>query len=348
MRDILGEITRWRAEKRSFVLARVTQTWGSAPRRTGAAMIISDRQEVAGSVSGGCIEGAVVDAAGTVLERGKPVHLHFGVTNETAWSVGLTCGGKVSVWLSPYPALSGERDTQKIGEALEENLQGNRPCILLTRLDPESPQHLLVLPDGSTIGDWGNQTVAAVQIALSHYTRRQNGEAILDEQPIFVHSFPRKQRLLIIGAAHISIPLVTFGKQLGFEVIIVDPRQIFGNADRFQTAPDEMYNQWPDDILPTLAPDEDTFAVLLTHDPKIDDPALHLLLKTPVGYIGALGSKKNQAKRVTRLQEAGFDMNEIKRIHGPVGLDIGAKTPEEIALSIISQIVQVRESRKNR
>jgi len=179
---------------------------------------------------------------------------------------------------------------------------------------------------------------------LENYQHRQNEQVLLEDEPVFVQVFPPKGRLIIIGAGHISVPLVKFARELDFEVVIIDPRKIFAAADRFPVPPDDLLHQWPQEALPQMDLNEETCAVLLTHDPKIDDPALHLLLNSKARYIGALGSGKTHQKRCERLQEAGFSEAAIERIRGPVGLDIGAGTPAEIALSIIAEIVKVKRT----
>ena len=345
MRDIYSDILPWLSENTPFAIATVTKTWGSAPRGVGSSMAVTQDMAVVGSVSGGCIEGAVIEKARTILEGGGAKSLTFGVTDETAWSVGLTCGGKVNVFVEKHPAFSDNPQTAEIWQALQTALDQNLPAIFVRDLTGEANTHLLVYPDGNTVGNWGEIQPAVVDLALAAYRSRKSGEADLDGKTIFLNVFPRRDRMFIIGAAHISIPLVKFAKDLGFEVITIDPRQIFATLERFPVPPDQLLSDWPDEILPKLVPDDDTYAVLLTHDPKIDDVALHIVLKSDAAYIGALGSKKTHAKRVNRLQEAGFTEAEIARIHGPVGLSIGAKTPEEVALSIIGQIIKIKRIR---
>jgi xanthine dehydrogenase accessory factor len=206
--------------------------------------------------------------------------------------------------------------------------------------------HLLVYPDGSTVGDFGGATAEGVQAALAAYADRESREVELAGEPVFIQVFPRKDQLLIIGAAHATLALVAFARQLRFETIVIDPRKVFSDASRFSPPPDRLLQEWPQDVLPGLGLNEDTYAVLLTHDPKIDDPALHRLLRSPVAYIGALGSRRTQEKRRERLRKQGFSEEEIGRIHGPVGLDIGAQTPDEIALSVIAEVVRAKNERR--
>jgi xanthine dehydrogenase accessory factor len=345
MRDIFQEIKNWIDHKEIFALATVIKTWGSAPRQPGAAMAITQDMRVAGSVSGGCIEGAVIEEAQKMLRDGTPRLLNFGVSDETAWSLGLSCGGKIEVWLEQHIAFSADETEKTIWQTLEKAVDQNRACVLLSRLIPEKHGHLLVFPDGSQIGDWGYLNAAANRQALESYARRETKRVLIEGEPVFVQIISRKDRLLIIGAGHISLPLVKFTKELGFEVLVIDPRKIFAAAERFPVSPDELLHQWPETALPNIDIDEETCAVLLTHDPKIDDPALHILLNSNVAYIGALGSRKTHEKRCARLREAGYKEEAIARIRGPVGLDIGANTPTEIALSIAAEIVKVKRSK---
>ncbi len=345
MEDIYKDIQPWLTQNKPFAIVTVTKTWGSAPRGAGSTMAVTADMQVVGSVSGGCIEGTVIEEAQTVLKTGVPKMLTFGVSDETAWSVGLTCGGKVNVLVEKYPAFSDDSHAREIWQALDTTIKNNQPAILLTKAEVEQYSHLLVYPDGSVVGNWGAQTEEAINLALTAYESRNSGEADVEGSAICVNIFPRKDRMIIIGAAHISIPLVKFAKDLDFEVIAIDPRKIFATPERFPVPPDQLRSDWPDEVLPQLSLNDDTYAVLLTHDPKIDDVALHILLKSDVAYIGALGSKKTHAKRVNRLQEAGFSETEISRINGPVGLSIGAKTPQEVALSIIGEIIQVKRNR---
>ena len=343
MKDIWKDILAWEGEGRPFALARVIETWGSSPRPVGAAMIVGRQMEVAGSVSGGCIEGAVITEAGQVLADGSPRRLHYGVSDETAWSVGLTCGGQVSVLVERHPGQAGG-GSPGVWEALRRRLEANRPAVLLTRLAPGEGPHLLVDPEAGEVaaGDWGETSPAALEAAVSAFSRRESDVVEIESEAVFVQVFPRRDRLLVVGASHICIPLVRLAKVLDLETVVIDPREVFARPERFPEAPSRLERVWPARFFEDWSVDESTFAVLLTHDPKIDDEALHHLLRSPAAYIGALGSRRSHAKRVERLREAGFDDGEIARIHGPVGLDIGAESPEEIALSILAEVVAVR------
>lgn len=344
MRDILADLAAWEAEGRPYALATVVRTWGSSPRQPGAALAVREDLRLSGSVSGGCIEGAVIEEARAALTDGRPRALTFGVSDETAWSVGLTCGGKVKVLVERAPAFSPNPAEQVVWQAWWAALREDRPVVLLARLTPPAG-HLLVAADGPVAGDWGAATGAAVTAARAALEARTSAEVSVEGTPVFAHVFPPRARLLIVGAAHITVGLVRMGRQLGFETVVVDPRRVFADRSRFPEPPDRLLDGWPQDVLTAADLTEETYAVLLTHDPKIDDPAAHLLLRSPVPYIGALGSRRTQQKRRERLREAGFGEADLARIHGPVGLAIGARTPDEIALAIMAEVVQARRQR---
>lgn len=305
-------------------------------------MAISPAGDMLGSVSGGCIEGQVIQAAQGILESGLPQMLSFGVANEDAWAVGLSCGGKVRVWVEPGPAQSpnpaGKQVWQKLEQALLQDLGG----VWVSSLDPGKPTQSWVSADGSLSGD----TIPADILSLAHkaYSQRKSQWLEHESGSFFLQVIPRQTSLLIIGATHITADLIALAKPFGFKSIVIDPRGVFGHQTHFETEPDHLHVQWPQAVLPQYALDAYTFAILLTHDPKIDDPALHLLLRSEVAYIGALGGRKTQAKRRERLQAAGFGPVDLERVHGPVGLDIGAQSAREIALSILGEVIQVKNA----
>lgn len=303
----------WHRSGKGAVLATVVQTWGSAPRRTGAQLVVSGQGDMEGSVSGGCVEGAVVVAAQDALAQGQMRMLEFGVADEDAFAVGLACGGTIRILLEP------------VGSVLPD------PVLAQLVADRAAPRAVayVVNPDSNTR--------ALEYDGFADRFRMDRSGFEEDGRFVAIHTPPL--RLAIVGAVHIAQALVPMAKSCGFDPVLIDPRESFGAQSRF---PDEtILNDWPDDALSGLKPDARMAVVLLSHDPKLDDPALHVALKSDVFYIGALGSTRTQAKRNARLEEAGFSRQDIARIHGPVGLDIGATNPSEIAVSILAEMVKV-------
>ena len=352
MRDIWEDQLKWINSGEAFVLARVIRTWRSAPRKTGAGMLIGPGMKVAGSVSGGCIEGAVIEEALEVLETGQPSQLNYGVEDELALSVGLSCGGEVSVLVEKHWAFSDEPETRKIWEKLQVCIRNNEPAVLLSPLADENKNTkeneipLLVFPDKrECMGGFQKNRDEATELALAAYGERENSIVEITGKKIFIQVFPRQDQLMIIGSGHISIPLVRFAKELDFLTVVIDPRGVFSNPERFDVPPDQLISKWPDQVLNEWPLNEDTYAILLTHNPKIDDPALHILLKHNLPYIGALGSNRTHAKRCARLEEAGIDKDSIKQIKGPAGVDIGGQTAAEIALSMIAEVIAAKRGR---
>ena len=340
MINILSEIQQWVKEDRNFALATVIKTWRSAPRMEGSVMAISENKDILGSVSGGCVEGSVIKEAMEVIETGIPKRLSFGVTNEDAWTVGLSCGGQIEVLVERFTGNAATGNGVAIWQALQNAIGTNQGSVLLQKLGINHSDHLLIYSDGSTVGTTPNSEW--ITAAQTTYQQHKNQILSIGNQEFFATVFPAKDRLLIIGAAHISADLVDLAHQFNFETTVIDPRGIFTTKMHFKTPPTAIHEKWPEEVLVDFPLDGDTYAVVLTHDPKIDDQALHILLRSKVAYIGALGSRKTHAKRVARLTEAGFSEEEIGKIHGPVGVSINARRPKEIALSIIAELVQIK------
>lgn len=341
MLDIFSQMEQWVDARKNFALATVVETWHSAPRMAGSAMAISDTMEVIGSVSGGCIEGAVIKEALEVIKSGTPKLMKFGIENEDAWTVGLSCGGKITVFVEPFMAMQASQ--KEVWEALRQCIGNNKSAVLLSQISGQQNQHALVYPNGEVKGEMPQETLlkAAQKTAKNH----QNQIVTHQDEQWFVQDFPEKTRMVIVGSAHISLDLIHLANQFNFETIVIDPRKIFTAETRFLSQPAQLYHAWPAQVLSKLALNQDTYAVLLSHDPKIDDQALHALLRSEVAYIGCLGSRKTHAKRLKRLEEAGFTSDETDRIFAPVGVDIHAKTPQEIALSVMAQVVEIKNNK---
>lgn len=342
MKEFLTTLTDWTNREKPFATATVIQTWGSSPRPIGSTMLVSADMEMAGSVSGGCVEGAVVKASLDLIEAGKSQRLAYGVTDEDAWSVGLSCGGKMQVFVERFMAFDTRSAEQTAWQKLSHCLQQNEACILLTRLADGEGFHAVVLPSGEVHGQKVPETLKAE--ALRSYRERKHQILEEGEYSYFAQIFPRKPQMLIIGAAHITADLVRLAAIYDFETIVIDPRGVFSEKTQFPHPPDQILSAYPAEVLSNFTLDAYTYAVVLSHDPKIDDNALHLLLPSEVAYIGALGSRKTHAKRVKRLEEAGFNAETIGRIRAPVGLAINAKKPKEIAMSIMAEIISVQNA----
>ncbi|MEO0471617.1 MAG: XdhC family protein, partial [Bacteroidota bacterium] len=330
----------WMAQKKAFAMARVIKTWGSSPRPIGSTMLVSEEMELAGSVSGGCVEGAVIKASMPLIEGGTGQRLAYGVADEDAWAVGLSCGGKIQVFAEKFLAFDERAEEKAVWQQLSHNFQNNNACILFNALVDGVVKHSLVEPDGTLIGHPLSDTMLAR--AMQAFRERKSQVFEEEDASYFAHVFPRKSQMLVIGAAHITVDLVELANLFGFETIVIDPRGVFSQKTQFTVPPDQLFDQYPAEVLPDFTLDPYTYAVVLSHDPKIDDNALHLLLPSEVGYIGALGSRKTHAKRTARLEAAGFPPEAIARIKAPIGMDINAKSPREIALAIMGEIIQAK------
>ena len=336
MKDIYPAIKKMLRSKKRFAMATVISTWGSAPRPVGSVMLIAEDGTMAGSVSGGCVEGAVVKNALNVLTTMQPKLVSFGVTDDEAWQVGLSCGGAIQVFIEPYWAFTHP----KMDKILRGCLDTNKGAIILTKLNSEAIEHHAVLPNDETNDAIDNQLkINALRAYNEHKTQTldiENGDKW------FIRVVPPKHQLIIVGAAHITVDLVHLAHYFDFETVVIDPRGIFAKKTDFPTPPHHLHVDWPAEVLPDLTLDAYTYAVLLTHDPKIDDQALHILLQSNIAYIGCLGSKKTHEKRVKRLTEAGNREEDIAKINAPIGVDIRAKSAKEIALSIIAELVKFK------
>lgn len=345
MREVVSDIDRWLAQGQSIALATVLQTWGSAPRGVGAKMVLTQDGQIAGSVSGGCVEGAVVEAGAEVLKTGRPQLLHFGVADETAWSVGLACGGTIDVFVQPLAAQIYEAVHQSIGQdqlvATVTIVRG--PAELMGR-------ELLVSEEGRLAGrlDAGldEPAISAARVLLEKEQSQRLALTMTGAEPVevFVDVLEPAPTLILVGGVHIAIALAAIARTLGYRTIVVDPRRAFGSEARFPHA-DRLIQAWPDEAFKHISLTRSTAVAMLTHDPKIDDPALKIVLASRAFYVGALGSRKTQAQRQQRLLKAGLSEAQLERLLGPIGLEIGAKTPEEIALAVMAQIVAARNGR---
>jgi xanthine dehydrogenase accessory factor len=344
MKDVMVDIDHWLAAGESVALATVVQTWGSAPRRVGAKMALTPDGRMSGSVSGGCVEGAVFEAGVESVAGGRSQLLHFGVADETAWDVGLACGGTIEVFVEPL-----ESAVYRFIHSLLEQDQPFASATVIGGPDELLGKKLVVQEGKVAFGQIGPELDAPVTAAA--LTALKNGrserlkldaaETAAGPVELFIEVNLPSPTLIMVGGVHIAIALTSIAKMLGFETIVIDPRRAFGSEARFPHV-DRLIQAWPDTAFEGLPLTQSTAVALLTHDPKIDDPALKIVLNSPAFYIGALGSSKTQAKRRERLREMGFEEEAIGRIHGPIGLDINAATPEEIAVSIMAEIIAAK------
>ena len=305
---------RWYRAGKGAALATVVETWGSAPRRVGAQLVIAGDGRIEGSVSGGCVEGAVIVEALEAIEEGEARLLEFGVSDEDAFAVGLACGGTIRVLVEPVGAV--------LPEAMLSDLVAARARRepLAYEVNVETGHRAL------------RRNAYAERLRMDRSGFEADGQTF-----VAVHNPPL--RLIVVGAVHIAQALVPMARIAGYDPAIVDPREAFASSARFPG--EKILMDWPDEAVARLGLDSRTALVLLTHDPKLDDPALQAALQAGVFYIGALGSTRTHAKRVDRMEQAGFTSDQIEQIHGPVGLDIGAADPSEIAVAILAQMTAV-------
>ena len=349
MRDILDPITKWWEANDTFGLATVVRTFSSAPREPGAAMAVSGAGEVVGSVSGGCVEGAVYELATEVTASGTPVLKRYGISDDDAFAVGLTCGGIIDIFVEP---ASRERFAY-LGEIAEDVRQGVPVAVATVIEGPGILGARRIIWEGQrtagTLGA-GDRLDAAVDddargmLAQGLTGVRRygpEGERRRDELAIFVQSFAPAPRMLVFGAIDFAAAVAKAGKFLGYRVTVCDARPVFATKSRFPDA-DEVITDWPHRYLSGTITDQRTVICVLTHDPKFDVPLLEVALRRPAAYIGAMGSRRTHDDRLKRLREVGLTEAELARLRSPIGLDLGARTPEETAIAIAAELIQLR------
>ncbi|MDS1269444.1 XdhC family protein [Lipingzhangella sp. LS1_29] len=351
MRDIRNAISELYASGETFAVATVIDTYHSAPREAGAAMAVAPDGTVIGSVSGGCVEGAVYELAKEVIKTGRPARERYGVSDDDAFAVGLTCGGTLHVLVEPV-----DRHTHpQLAEVLA-GIEGHRPVAVATVVGDAGSsafgRHRVVWPDSAS-GDLGSQRLcdavdddvrgllAQGRTGILRYGAL--GERRGDDLEVFVQSFAPAPRMLVFGAIDFAAAVARIGSYLGYRVTVCDARGVFATTARFPDA-DEVVVRWPHVFLTEIAAevDERTAVCVLTHDPKFDVPLLEVALGTRAGYIGAMGSRRTHADRMRRLRAAGVTEEQLARLRSPIGLDLGARTPEETAVSIAAELIQSR------
>jgi len=347
MQDVVADLERWQKEGEEIALATVVRSWSSTPRPAGARLAITRSGRMAGSVSGGCVEGDVFERAMAVLDSQRPLVVHYGISDEMAFQVGLSCGGAIEVFVEPFrpdPAW----------EAVRQTLAEQRPCALAIGLAPLALQgrQLAVLDEDTLVGGLDQELDQAVA-ARARQLLLEGGAEVLalpwreEEAAIFVEAFPPQPHLLIVGATHVAISLCQMAKALGFRVSVIDARSPFATRERFPEA-DELLVAWPDEVLERIHLNPYAYLVILTHDPKFDIPTLSRALRSEARYIGIMGSRGTHERRKKQLREMGYSEEEMARIRAPIGLDLGARSPQETALAILAEIIATRYGRDAR
>ncbi|HOX20949.1 MAG TPA: XdhC family protein [Gemmatimonadales bacterium] len=328
MRALLADYARLRASE-PVGRAVVTSVWGSAPQAEGATMLVSASGKMAGSVSGGCVEAAVAEEVRAAMARGAAKLVRYGISDERAWEVGLACGGSLEVLVEP--AVSGP---------VLAAAEGPGGVVIATFLDGAEPGRSVSIDDSSPVEvtDLVRAAREALRSGRSRTVRLPVGGT---DAGAFLEVFPRPRKLVIFGGVHVAAALVTLAHALDYRTVVADGRASFLTRERFPDA-DQLILGWPDEAFAQAGIDSATAVAVLTHDPKFDDPALMIALRSPAMYVGAIGSKKTQAARRERLRAAGLTDDQVGRLFGPIGLDLGGRTPAETALAIMAEIVAVR------
>ncbi len=341
MREVIAEIEAWRRKGKAVALATNVKRDGTSLRPLGAKMAVTTDMEIAGSVTGGCIEGEVYEEAQAVIKSGTPKLLHYGVTSEeTPWEIGLGCGSSLEVfvesldsphWRALYPALKAcldENQLSAVGTVIAGEGIGNK---------------ILVWPDGRILGSLKSASLNADVAAWAREQMRvqESGWRNFGAADVFVDVLPPPSRMIIVGAVHIAIPLVTLAKALEYRTIVIDPREAFATPERFPHA-DELITEWPSRALEKLRLDESAYVAVISHDEKLDNPALKTALASPARYVGVLGARKNLGRRFAALRELGVTDEQLARLDAPIGKRLGAVSPQEIALSILATMVAAK------
>jgi xanthine dehydrogenase accessory factor len=335
MREIRDDIQRWLARGDRVALATVVATRRSAPRPIGAKLAISASGELAGSVSGGCVENEVYESAREVLAGGPPRLLSYGISDDLALSVGLPCGGEIDVFVD-------EMREPLIARLLQVVEASERAVVLTVIEGPDVGAELLVAEDGARMGDAPEEIAERAPQILRE---GRSGVLEIGGRSVFADVYGPPPRLLIYGAIDTAEALCRAAREIGWRPIVADARARFATSERLPSA-EEIVIAWPEEALAQVQPDHATAVIVLTHDDKFDVPMISGALATDAFYIGALGSRRNQERRRTRLLEAGVDEAALERVSGPCGLDIGAQTPAETAVSILAEILAVRARRE--
>ena len=340
----LKKLLKWQGEGKSTALATVIWKQGSALRGVGAKMAISSDMEMAGSVSGGCVEGAVVQEALKVMESGIPVILEYGIADETAWSVGLACGGTIKVLVQKVFAGDFGNLNLKIINLTVQLMESGKLFFSLTLTNGEQKGDKCIIAEGKCVypdkkPDWLSEKL--VKEAKTLEVTESSQVVKIEENEVFIDIYAPRPRLIVIGAVHIAMPLTQMAQITGFSSVVIDPRKAFNTAERFPDVNQRLL-VWPAEGLEKIGLESGDYLLLLTHDDKLDLPALEMGIDRQVKYIGMLSSRQAREKRFKKMEDVGYKRDQLDRVHSPVGLDIGARSQEEIALSILAEITAVR------
>ncbi len=334
MQEIWPQLKHWVKDGVPFAVATVVEATRPSPRGVGSVLAVrSDGDAFIGSVSAGCVESEVIEAAKACLVDGQARWLTFGPDSGFPWEVSLSCGGRIRVRIEPFAGLADPDLGERISRLLDVQERG--------LLVSHNGGHFLLEHDNIRGAEELVKSTGLIQKAKEHY--REGGGTVEVEWegvPALLRVLSRPKRLFVVGAAHIAIHLVGFARSLGFETIVIDPRESYAREDRFPNPPDALICEWPKQALEKYSITGSDCLAAMTHDPKIDDEALDVFLRSDSEYIGALGSRKSHAARLKRMGKLGFKDDSLSRIHAPIGLDIGSETPAEIALSVMAEIVK--------
>jgi xanthine dehydrogenase accessory factor len=353
MKELLATLETWQADAVGIGRAVVVRTFGSAPRPEGAVLLYADDGRIAGSVSGGCVEGAAAEEIQRARKTGRARVIRYGISDEQAWDVGLACGGTIDVLVEPsVPALA-------VDAAWASQGAGALGSAIVTPLPPDSPPgafgphepgqgafpepELIVTADGQMSGSLDDpQLDNALMTAAQEWLRRGLSRTVeIGGRSLFIEVFPVRPRLVVVGAVEVARSLVRLARELGFETVVVDGRPAFATPERFPDV-DRLIVGWPDDVAEEIGLGANDAVAVLSHDVKFDEPAIVEALRRGCRYVGAVGSRKTQADRRARLIEAGVSEADLGRLHGPIGLDLGGRAPAETALAILAEIVGER------
>lgn len=338
MRSLWPQLAAWIDSDEPFALAMVTAVSGSAPRAPGACMAIAPRQSrFLGSVSSGCLDAEVVEAARSALADGATRRLRFGPDGQPPWSDGLTCGGWIDVRVDPWWGCHPRDAVATMAPRIRRWLADDQPGVILS----DGRHHCAIDDNAGPCGDTGAFDARLVMRARQNlHEEKPPMEWDVAGRPVFVHTIRRRPRLILIGAVDVAACLVALARAAGWTTIVIDPRRAYATAERFSDAPDQLHPTWPDDVIAANDPGLRDAAVTLSHDPKVDDPALRALLNTRCGYIGALGSQRSHAARLERLSDMEIERDALARIHSPAGIHLRTPDAAGIALGIMAGIAQ--------